>query len=726
MTVEHPSLSDLPASLRRLGDLALNLRWSWDRPTRELFADLAGDGADPETVNPIHVLRGLNAERLAELAEDDAFLARLDELARAFDAELTGEDTWFARTAPDSPNPLVAYFSAEFGVSEALPVYAGGLGVLAGDHLKSASALGLPLVGVGLFYYEGYFRQTLDSAGWQHDEDLNSDPNMLPVTLVRDERGEPLTVAVELPDRLVKVRVWKAMVGRVPLYLLDTRLPENRPQDQAISGRLYGGDLETRISQEVVLGVGGCRVLEALGLEPPVYHMNEGHSAFLALERMRSLMQRRGISLTEARAITTAGTVFTTHTPVAAGHDYFPSALMRSYFRPMAQELGLEWQEFMALGRANPNDQQAPFGMTILAMRMSSARNGVSRLHGQVTREMWANLWPGTPVDELPIEHITNGVNLATWVSRDLAECYDQLITPVWRREPTTVEDWEPICTLPESKLWEIHQRQKHRLIKAARERLRAQLERRGAPEEELRAAREVLDPRALTIGFARRFTAYKRATLLFTDVERLARIVENTERPVQFIFAGKAHPRDEQGKLLIQRIASVASRQPFVGRVLFLEDYDMAIARLMVQGVDVWLNNPIRPQEASGTSGMKAAANGILNFSVLDGWWDEAWQEARERGWDIGWSIDAGQEFSDQASRDRAEAIRLYEVLEQEIIPTFFERNAEDVPSAWVERMKRSINLVAPRFSANRMVAEYATRFYIPAAGRVREVEGA
>lgn len=723
MTSQHPSSRNLPDPIRRLTDLAINLRWSWDRPTRELFADLAG--GDPDTVNPIHVLLGLSEQRLAELAADEAFVARLDELARAFDAELTGEDTWFRSVAPDSPDPLVAYFSAEFGVSEALPVYAGGLGVLAGDHLKSASVLGLPLVGVGLFYYEGYFRQMLDSAGWQHDEDLNSDPERLPITLVRNAGGEPLMITVELPDRLVKAQIWKAMVGSIPLYLLDTRLPENRPQDQAISGRLYGGDLETRISQEVVLGVGGCRALEALGLEPPVYHMNEGHSAFLALERMRSLMARRGISLTEARAITTAGTVFTTHTPVAAGHDYFPSALMRSYFRPLAQELGLEWQEFMALGRANPNDQQAPFGMTILAMRMSSARNGVSKLHGQVTREMWANLWPGTPVDELPIEHITNGVHMQTWIAKDLAERYDQHIGTDWRTRPTTIQDWEPICAIPEDELWGVHQGLKLRLVEASRERVHAQRERRGATEEDLRAAREVLDPEALTIGFARRFTAYKRATLLFTDVERLAGIVQNADRPVQFIFAGKAHPRDEQGKLLIQRIASVASRPPFVGRVLFLEDYDMAIARHIVQGVDVWLNNPIRPQEASGTSGMKAAANGVLNFSVLDGWWDEAWQEARELGWDIGWSIDAGQEFPDQASRDRAEATRLYEVLEQEIIPLYYQRDEANVPVEWVQRMKRSINLVAPRFSANRMVSEYTTRFYLPAAGRVREASG-
>jgi starch phosphorylase len=544
----------------------------------------------------------------------------------------------------------------------------------------------------------------------------------LPLTLVRDANGAPLIISVDFPDRKVSIQIWLARVGRIPLYLLDTRLPENWPEDQAISDRLYGGDFETRIRQEIVLGIGGYRALEALGLEPQVIHMNEGHSAFLALERIRRLMQSRGLSFDEARERARAGQIFTTHTPVAAGHDYFPSALMRSYFRPFAYELGLEWQEFMALGRVDPHDQQAAFGMTILAIGMSSGRNGVSKLHGEVTRRMWAYLWPDTPEDEIPIGHVTNGVHMPTWVSPELCALYNEHLGPAWRHAPTTGEHWSAIAGISDEALWSVHSRQKERMVETARKRLVTQISRRGASDEDLAAARAALDPATLTIGFARRFTAYKRATLLLTDVERLASILNDAERPVQVIFAGKAHPRDDPGKLLIQRIASVASRSPFQNRLLFLEDYDMALARRLVQGVDVWLNNPIRPQEASGTSGMKAAANGVLNLSTLDGWWDEAWQASQDLGESIGWSIETDGGFADDGARDRAEANALYDILEREVIPAYYKRNAEGLPEAWLARMKSAIRCAGPAFSANRMVGDYTEQYYLPAASRVRD----
>jgi starch phosphorylase len=668
------------------------------------------------------MLQIVSAERLAQAAGNPEFVDRCERAAASLRDELNSTDTWFDRRNSSGSRPLIAYFSAEFGISESLPIYAGGLGVLAGDHLKSASDLGLPLVAVGLFYYEGYFQQSLDAVGWQQDSDRNNDPAELPLTLVRDAGGAPLTISVDFPDRKVSIQIWLARVGRIPLYLLDTRLPENRPEDQAISDRLYGGDFETRIRQEIVLGIGGYRALEALGLEPRVIHMNEGHSAFLALERIRRLMQSRGLPFDEARERARAGQIFTTHTPVAAGHDYFPSALMRSYFRPFAYELGLEWQEFMALGRVDPNDQQAAFGMTILAINMSTGRNGVSKLHGEVTRRMWAHLWPGIPEEEVPIGHVTNGVHLPTWVSTELCALYDEHLGPAWRHAPTAGEHWSAITGISDEALWSAHGRQKERMVATARERLVTQISRRGASDEELAAARATLDPATLTIGFARRFTAYKRATLLLTDVERLARILNDAERPVQVIFAGKAHPRDDPGKLLIQRIASVASRPPFQNRLLFLEDYDIALARRLVQGVDVWLNNPIRPQEASGTSGMKATANGVLNLSTLDGWWDEAWHASQALGESIGWSIETDGSFDDDGARDRAEANALYEILEREVIPAYYQRNAEGLPAAWLARMKSAIRCSGPAFGANRMVGDYTEQYYLPAAARVRE----
>ncbi|CAN5556314.1 glycosyltransferase family 1 protein [soil metagenome] len=710
-------LSSCSPRLTRLNDLAYNLRWTWDPPTRRLFARIAGEAAGEERINPVDVLLSLSPERMELLEADPSFLDQLDDVTRQFDEYLTTDDTWFERQGYSGSVPLVAYFSAEFGLSEQLPIYSGGLGVLAGDHLKSASALGLPLTAVGLFYYDGYFRQTIDREGWQHDADAQSDTERLPLRLVRRDDGTPITIEVEFPGRVVVARIWHVVVGRVSLYLMDTRLPENRPEDRAICDRLYGGDQDLRLRQEIVLGIGGLRVLNALGLQPAVFHLNEGHSSFLSLERIRKHMAVDGISFSEALVRVSSTTVFTTHTPVAAGHDYFSADVLSQYFDEFAAGLGLEWQDFLSLGRADASAHDAPFGMTELAMRTSSTRNGVSRLHGEVTRRMWHKLWPDVPEADVPVGYVTNGVHMATWIAPEIASLFDERISSDWKRSPTTFCDWQAIEKISDESLWRVHLQQKTRFIATARERLRQQLAHFGGPESDLEIAGQALDPEALTIGFARRFTAYKRATLLLSDLDRLASLIGNTDRPVQFVFAGKAHPRDMPGKQLIQRIASVSHLEPFKGRLLFLEDYDMAIARRMVAGVDVWLNNPTRPQEASGTSGMKAAANGVLNFSILDGWWAEAWETAQERGERIGWSIDPGHEYQDQCEQDAADAIRLYEILEQEIIPAFYERDSKGIPADWISLMKASIRCAIPDFGGVRMVSEYTRNYYLPAA---------
>jgi glycogen phosphorylase len=712
-------LQKLPESLQALYELAYNLRWTWDAPTRNLFARAMGDEADADSINPVVALLELTPDRILQLAADASFVDELNAVAKHFEDEVASTCTWFDSLSYSGPEPIVAYFSAEFGLTEHLPIYSGGLGVLAGDHLKSASVLGLPLVAISLFYYDGYFQQTIDPKGWQQDADVQSEPSRLPMRLVRDEGGEPRTVSVPILDRVVTAQIWQVSIGRIHLYLMDTRRPENTPEDQAISDRLYGGDQDLRLRQEIMLGIGGLRVLNALNIKPASFHLNEGHSSFLSLERIRETMQQRDVSFSEALAAITAGTIFTTHTPVSAGHDYFSAQRMQRYFGDFAAELGLEWEDFLSLGRADANAVGTPFGMTELAMRTSSARNGVSKLHGDVTRQMWNKLWPTLSENEVPVGHVTNGVDMATWIAPATADLLDQHIAADWRHTPTNFPDWQEIEEIPAGLLWQLHQQHKRRLVTDARERVRRQAARSGATTSELQAAAEVLDPDALTLGFARRFTAYKRATLLFSDLERLEALISDQDRPVQFIFSGKAHPRDTAGKQLIQRIASVSQREPFSGRVLFLEAYDMAIARHMVAGVDVWLNNPMRPQEASGTSGMKAAANGVLNFSILDGWWAEAWETAFERGQQIGWAIDPGYAFEDQAEQDAADAIRLYETLEQEIIPTFYNRDSDGIPVDWVALMKASMRCAIPDFSGVRMVSEYARDYYLPAAAR-------
>lgn len=713
----------LPPALERLRELAYNLRWAWNHDAIDLFRRLDDQLWETTGHNPVHLLGKIDQVRLDAAAGDEAFLAHLERVYQKMDAYLFSTSTWYHRSHPEAQGLLAAYFSAEFGLTESLSIFSGGLGLLAGDHLKSASDLGVPLAGVGLLYQQGYFRQRLNEAGWQLEYAEDNDFHNLPLHLERGVDNKPLVIEVAFPGRTVKVQVWRAQVGRLPLYLLDTNLPANAPADQDITDQLYGGDQEIRIQQEMVLGVGGYRALQALGLQPPVYHMNEGHAAFLALERVRRLMETGGLTFAEAREAAAAGLIFTTHTPVPAGHDRFPPELVDRYFGDYASSLGLSRQEFLALGRADPKDQSALFSMTILALRMAAHSNGVSRLHGEVSRKMFQSIWPGVPEEEIPVGYVTNSVHFRSWISRDLDQLYDRYLGPRWREEPADREIWQRAKQIPAEELWRTHERRRERLIAFARRRLRAQFQRRNAPQPEVEAAEEVLDPAALTLGFARRFATYKRAGLLLHDPERLARLLNDPQRPVQVIFAGKAHPKDNPGKELIQQVVALSRQEIFRRRIVFLEDYDMGVARYLVQGADVWLNTPRRPLEASGTSGMKAMANGALNLSVLDGWWDEAWSLSAGADEPVGWAIGSGEIYANPETQDQVEAEALYDLLEHDLIPMFYDRARDGLPRRWIARMKSSISSLSPFFNTHRMVREYTERFYLPAASHYQRL---
>jgi starch phosphorylase len=701
----------LPEPLARLRELALNLRWSWDHETIALFRRIDRPLWE-ECRNPAYLLGHTQQERLEAAARDSAFRAHYERVVERFDAYMQPTSTWYSERYGRADAPRIAYFSAEFGLAECIPNYSGGLGLLAGDHLKAVSDLGLPLVGVGLLYQKGFFRQYLSADGWQQERYPENDFFTLPLSLVWDGRDEPLTVRVDVRGRPVQAQIWRVQVGRVPLYLLDTNIPQERPGDQDITDELYGGDLETRIRQEIVLGIGGVRALDALGCHPTVFHMNEGHSAFLALERIRMFMEREGVSFAVARHASTCGNVFTTHTPVPAGIDVFPVDLMERYFASYWPRLGLTRDEFLALGR-HASRPEEPFNMAILAMRLSSFRNGVSRLHGEVSRRMWAGLWPELPLDEVPIGSITNGVHVHTWISHDMRGLLERYLGPRWVDSPGDPAAWSGLEEVPGEELWRTHERRRERLVAFARRRLRQQLVQRGASPSDLGGAEEVLRPDVLTIGFARRFATYKRANLLFRDMGRLRAILTDPSRPVQVLVSGKAHPRDNPGKEVIRQIVRWAADDTLRRHIVFLEDYDITVARYLVQGADVWLNTPRRPLEASGTSGMKAALNGAIHLSVLDGWWDEAPREG------AGWAIGRGESYADEREQDEVEARILYDLLEREIVPLFYDRGADDLPRRWIGLMKASMSRIGPLFSANRMVQGYTRRFYVPAERR-------
>ena len=699
----------LPEGLKGLREMAYNLVWQWDEPVREVFRRLDRDLWEGTYHNPVLLLGSIAQERLHAAARDDSYMAFYSRAHEKF-THYMKEATWWDKKHGEE-RPSIAYFSAEYGLAESLPIYSGGLGVLAGDHLKTASDLGIPLVGVGLLYQQGYFRQYLTPDGWQQERYPANDFYNLPLEPVLTTAGQPLYVELRLARARLKVKVWKVQVGRVPLYLLDTNIPENPRELQDITDQLYGGDRETRIRQEIVLGMGGVRALFAMGIRPVVYHMNEGHSAFLALERIRAYMQEAGLSFPEALEGVRAGSVFTTHTPVLAGFDLFSPELMDKYFGDYLPEARISRHELLALGRANALDSHEAFNMAVLALRTSAHANGVSKLHGEVSRGLFQKYYPQVPEEEVPIASITNGIHLRSWISDEMATLYDRYLGPEWWSRPAETWIWERVADIPDEELWATHERRRQRMIAIIRRRLSAQLQRRGAPPAELRKARGVLDTNALTIGFARRFATYKRATLLLHDAERLKKILLNPSMPVQFVFAGKAHPRDNEGKEFIKQLVAACQQEELRRHMVFLEDYDIQLARYLVHGVDIWLNNPRRPLEASGTSGMKVLGNGGLNLSILDGWWAEGY-----RG-EAGWAIGAGEEYQDTAYQDYVESNALYTMLEGEVVPLFYRRDEDRLPRDWVTKMKNSMRLLCPQFSCNRMLHEYTERFYLPAA---------
>ncbi len=697
----------LPPQLEPLRSLSRNLYWTWNTDTTELFARIDRDAWETSGHNPIQLLQVTPSSRWSELATDDGFLLHLNRASAAFHAYLERPPLVTVEETDD--RHVIAYFSLEFALTESFPNYSGGLGVLAGDHLKSASDVGLPLVGVGLLYSEGYFRQELSPDGWQLEEYTPLDMATMPVDPVAAADGRQLTIDLPFEGRTVTAAIWKVAVGKTPLYLLDTNIESNEPADRAITARLYGGDNETRIQQEIVLGIGGVRALHALDLHPAVCHMNEGHSALLGLERIRMMMGQHNVSFAEARQPVSSATAFTTHTAVAAGIDLFDPELVKRYLGHYYRSLGLDDVTFLGFGRINPLDEQEPFSMALLGLRLSGNRNGVSRLHRTVSRKLWESAWPNLPLEQVPIDSVTNGVHFPTWVAGEIGDLYDRYIGPHWRDDPTG-RDWGRVETIPDEELWRTHERQRERLIQRARTQHTEALIRRGESTNR-GATGEPLESGALTIGFARRFAGYKRATLLFRDPKRLAAILNNAERPVQFIFAGKAHPRDEGAKALIREVLHFSRQPEFRDRLVLLERYDVDLASALVQGADVWLNTPLRPLEASGTSGMKSCANGGLHMSVMDGWWWEAYQPG------LGWAVGRDRLDDDPEAQDAFDANSIYDLLENELVPMFYDRDEEGVPREWVSRMKNSIAAFGPVFNTSRMVADYARQTYTPAA---------
>jgi glycogen phosphorylase len=697
----------IPEKIKRLPELAFNLWWSWTPEARELFRRLDYPLWRETSHNPVEMLIELSAVQLAERAQDAAWIRLYESVMLAYDKMLQNGHTWFHTTYPELIDSTIAYFSFEFGIHNSLPIYSGGLGILSGGHAKEASDLGLPFVGVGFMYPQGYFRQRVPSHGWQEAVYQLMDIDRAPIQIVKDEDGQDLKISVELGQRVVHARIWRVNVGRNPLYLLDTDVDENDPWDRELSARLYSGDSEMRIRQEIMLGVGGVRALQALGIRPSVWHMNEGHSAFLLLENVRQKVFE-GLSFSEAADVVRRNSVFTTHTPVPAGHDAFSYHLLDQYFANIWDDLGISREEFLSLGAHDEEWGQA-FNMTVLALHLSAKRNGVSKLHGEVSREMWQSVWPELKVDQVPIMSVTNGIHIPTWIASELSVLFTKYLGEDWIDRQDDPLMWQRIVDIPSEALWDVHMVLKFKLMRFLRSQARRSWIGGQSDPTQVLTSGTMLDPEALTIGFARRFATYKRATLIFRDAERLRNIVLDTHRPVQFVFAGKAHPADDPGKALIQQIYNLAKHNQLGGRIAFVEDYDMHSARYFTQGVDVWLNTPRRPYEASGTSGMKAALNGLPNLSILDGWWVEGYNGAN------GWAIN-GVQLDDSNAQDDYDAESIYRLLEEEIVPLYYERDRDNIPRAWVEVMRESIRSNAPRFSMRRMVKEYTNKLYLEA----------
>jgi starch phosphorylase len=700
----------LPKELEKLRDIAYNLYWTWNPDIRELFKRLDRDLWIETSHNPVMMLGLISQDRLLEVSQDDGFKTHLD---RAYNnlQQYLSEKTWFQKNYKQLDSFNIVYFSAEFGLTECLQTYSGGLGVLAGDHLKASSDLGIPLVGIGLLYKVGYFQQYLNSEGWQHERYEINDFDNLPMTLILDENKEPLILSVHMAEREVYYQVWKIQIGRVPLYLLDANVPGNSDLDRKITETLYGGNVETRIQQEIILGVGGIKFLNRLGIDPTVCHMNEGHSAFLSIERIRMLMKNNDLSFNEAKEVGFYSNVFTTHTPVPAGIDVFSNELIEKYLGTYYRnELKISDTEFYSLGTIYHNRDSGVFNMAHLAMNTSGFINGVSRLHSEVSRKMWVSGYANVPFNEIPIGYITNGVHTRSHISREFDELFIQYIGEKWIENPASTALWEKVDTIPDEEIWRLHERRRARLVAFVRKRLIIQIKTKGGTQTEIETAGEILDPSALTIGFARRFATYKRATLILHDLDRLAKILNDRAKPVQLVIAGKAHPKDDEGKRFIQEIYQISKDERFKRKIVFVENYDLDVASYFVQGCDVWLNNPRRPLEASGTSGMKIIANGGLNLSVLDGWWEEAYDP------EVGWEIGNGEEYSDPLYQDNLESRQLYNTLETKIVPLFYARGQNHLPRAWIAMIKNSMKKLGPKFNTQRMVQQYFENYYTPA----------
>jgi starch phosphorylase len=706
----------LPDPLRPLAELAYNYWWSWTPERISLFQAIDAVLWRDCGHNPVKLLKWVPYERLTQIAEDPVYLRQLNTLTQKFQHYLADADTWASRVAPQiSAQHPVAYFCAEFGLHESLPIYSGGLGVLAGDHLKSASDIGIPLVGVGLLYRQGYFRQRLNRSGWQEDYYVDNEFEHLPLELVRSRDGQVLTIDLYIRQRTVKVQIWRVQVGRVSLYLMDTDREDNDPIDRWLTGHLYGGNQDTRIAQEVLLGIGGVRMLDLLGIKPSVYHLNEGHAAFCLLEVARQEVEASGKSFYDIEAAVRDRAIFTTHTPVPAGHDVFSSDLMDSYFAHYWPQLGLSREQFLALGARRLGDPWEPFGMTVLALRLTRAANGVSKLHGQVSRNMWQILYPDRAEAEVPISHITNGVHARSWTAPLMDDLYRRYLGEDWSSRVVSPDLWAKIEQIPDAELWRYHCVLKDRLIAYTRFKVKQSRQGRGEDPDTISATERLLDPNVLTIGFARRFSPYKRGALIMRDFSRAVKLLSKRGQSVQIIFAGKAHPADEEGKRIIQRLMEWCQHPALRDRVAFIEDYDIFTAQKLVHGVDVWLNNPRRPLEASGTSGQKVCLNGGINCSVLDGWWCEGYQ-ADENGKGLnGWAIGEDAKTSIQQEQDKIDADSLYHLLEHEIVPLYYDRDADGIPHGWVKMMKASIRTCAPLFNTDRMIAEYVAKMYAP-----------
>ena len=699
----------LPKKIERLSEIANNLWWSWNTEFLKLFKTIDIDLWEQCGKNPVRFLKSVDQEKLEKIAEDPEFLKEYNKNVENFEDYMDSKNTWFRKNFPENKSDEIAYFSAEYGLDEILPIYSGGLGILSGDHLKSASDLGIPLIAIGLLYKNGYFYQKINRIGAQETEYRSIDINNLPIVPVKDHDGQDLMISVKMSKKKLYLKVWKIQVGRVTLYLLDSEIPENLEEYRNITSALYGGDQEMRIQQEIVLGMGGVMLLKALGINPTVYHMNEGHSSFLVLQLISNIIAEKKVSFPIAKDIVSAKTVFTTHTPVPAGNDIFPIELVEKYFDGFWDSLAISKEEFLELGMKPNEENKTTFNMGILALKIAGKKNGVSKLHGAVSRELFGDVWPEIAPNESPITYVTNGIHTCTWLAPNLKELYNEYLVPYWQDKIYLNETWERINNIPDAKLWKEHQIRKEKLLKLVNDNVTARLKNAGMHYDQIREITSKLNPNALTIGFARRFATYKRATLIFKDLERITQILNDESRPVQLIFAGKAHPKDIEGQNLIKRIHEISMMPQFKGKIFLLEGYDINVARNLISGVDVWLNNPRRPMEASGTSGEKASVNGVVNFSILDGWWAEGYNQKN------GWAIGTNAEYMSYEEQDKADSESIYNTLENKVIPAYYNKQQDGISKEWLTLMKNSIISTGGNYSTARMLVDYTKQLYIP-----------